>query len=137
MVYATNSSMNCRVSENQSPTKNQSPRCNVPAPRRLFGLLVLACLWVLMAGGQSSWAASPDLMLLSDEELDQISGAGEIQLTKGDFDVFIGENQLGQFQLDIAPTAFQNAQGFFTTLQAVSSAVDLTVIVNIYLNTVN
>ncbi|MBI3996972.1 MAG: hypothetical protein HY352_04865 [Candidatus Omnitrophica bacterium] len=69
---------------------------------------------------------------LNDEELSEIR-AGEFQLNLDNFDVVIQDNQAGQFKVDIAQNAFRGAQGVFTTLQAVNSAVDLTVIVNIYL----
>lgn len=68
---------------------------------------------------------------LNDEELSDVC-AGEFQLNLDNFDVVIQDNQAGQFKVDIAQNAFRGAQGVFTTLQAVNSAVDLTVIVNIY-----
>jgi hypothetical protein len=71
--------------------------------------------------------------VLSDEELGGIE-AGNIAFDLEDFNVAIQDNEAGVFTLDIAHSAFGGAQGVFTTLQAVNSAVDLTVIVNIYLN---
>ena len=77
---------------------------------------------------------TPDgAVAMSDQELGQVS-AGDFEVNLGTFDVLIDNNQAGMFTLDIARSAFGGAQGLFTTLQAVNSAVDLTVIVNIFLN---
>lgn len=73
------------------------------------------------------------LTALTDEELGEVS-AGDLQLSLEDFDVMISGNEAGLFTMDIASSAFNNAQGVFTTLMAVNSAVDLTVIVNIFFN---
>lgn len=72
------------------------------------------------------------MMGLSDDQLADVS-AGDFQTMLKDFNVNISDNQAGAFTLDIGQTAFGGANGIFTTLQAVNSAVDLTVIVNIYL----
>ena len=69
---------------------------------------------------------------LNDADLAQVS-AGSYDLTLDGFDINIANNEAGQFTFDIAQSAFANAQGIFTTLQTVNSAVDLTVIVNIYM----
>jgi len=73
------------------------------------------------------------LASLSDEELAGVS-AGDYQITLDRFDVMIQDNQAGQFTMDISEAAFNGAQGVFTTLQTVNSAVDISVIVNIYVN---
>ena len=83
------------------------------------------------ANQQPSPAGEP--ALLSDEELAEVT-AGEFAINLDGFDVVIQDNQAGTFTLDIAQSAFGGAQGVFTTLQAVNSAVNLSVIVNIYLN---
>lgn len=74
---------------------------------------------------------------LSDSELAEVS-AGDLSFTEmielGEFDAFISQNEAGFFTMDIAPHAFNGAQGFFTTVQAVNSAVDLNLIVNIFLD---
>jgi len=70
--------------------------------------------------------------VLNDDELSDVM-AGEFKMNMNNFDVRIQDNQAGQFNFDIAQNAFHGAQGVFTTLQTVNSAVDLTVIVNIYL----
>ncbi len=77
-------------------------------------------------------AETNDPAAMNDDELSDIR-AGEFKMNMGNFDVLIQDNQAGQFKFDIAQNAFHGAQGVFTTLQAVNSAVDLTVIVNIYL----
>jgi hypothetical protein len=78
-------------------------------------------------------ASGPDLMALSDEELGEIA-AGDVQMTVEDLSVFVHDNEAGYFTMDIAQGAFNGAQGVFTTLQTVNSAVDLNVVVNIYLS---
>ena len=70
---------------------------------------------------------------LSDAELGEVN-AGDFQVALDGFNVAIENNEAGLFTLDIAQSAFNGATGLFTTLQAVNSAVDLTVIVNIYIN---
>jgi len=83
---------------------------------------------MLLAG--PAWAAD-EPVLLSDAELSEVS-AGE-QITLEDFDVSVYDNSAGYFTMDIAHSAFNGAQGVFTTLQTVNSSVDLNLIVNIYL----
>jgi hypothetical protein len=70
---------------------------------------------------------------MSDEELGGIH-AGEIGLSLDGWEILVQNNDAGFFTLDIAESAFGQAQGLFTTLQAVNSAVNMNVIVNIYLN---
>ena len=70
---------------------------------------------------------------LSDAELADVS-AGDLEFALGEFDVFVSDNEAGFFTMDIAQQAFGGAEGIFTTVQAVNSAVDLNLIVNIYLN---
>lgn len=77
-----------------------------------------------------------DLIALGDEELAQVS-AGDFEIDLETFDVMIRDNEAGFFTLDIANTAFAGAQGLFTTLQTVNSAVDLNIIVNIFVNQQN
>lgn len=74
-----------------------------------------------------------ELASLSDDELAGVR-AGDYQITLDRFDVMIQDNQAGQFTMDISEAAFNGAQGVFTTLQTVNSAVDMSVIVNIYVN---
>lgn len=81
----------------------------------------------------SSLDADAGLVTLSDEELDGVTG-GDFELALEGFDILIGDNEAGMFSMDIAQNAFDSASGIFTTLQAVNSAVNLSVIVNIYLN---
>ena len=78
-------------------------------------------------------AGEPELMALSDEELGEIA-AGDVQMTLEDLSVFVQNNEAGYFTMDIAQNAFDGAQGVFTTLQTVNSAIDLNVVVNIYLS---
>lgn len=74
-----------------------------------------------------------NLIALSDEEMEGVTG-GDFELALEGFDILIEDNEAGMFTMDIAQSAFDSAQGIFTTLQAVNSAVNLSVIVNIYLN---
>lgn len=83
-----------------------------------------------------------DMVALSDEELAEVS-AGDFELRdlsltlnrNGEvFDVNLQNNVADRFTLDIAQGAFNSAQGVFTTLQTVNSAVDLSVVVNIFFN---
>lgn len=69
---------------------------------------------------------------MSDEELAQVS-AGDIDVDLGALDVILQDNLASQFGLNISSNAFQSAQGLFTTIQAVNSAVNLKLIVNIFL----
>ena len=75
---------------------------------------------------------------LSDAELAEVSAGDLGDLTEnielGAFDVFVSQNEAGMFTMDIAQHAFDGAQGFFTTVQAVNSAVSLNMIVNIFLD---
>ena len=75
---------------------------------------------------------------LSDAELAEVSAGDLGDLTEnielGAFDVFLSQNEAGMFTMDIAQNAFDGAQGFFTTVQAVNSAVSLNMIVNIFLD---
>ena len=104
-------------------------------------LAFLGCLVLWGAAFQPAHAAEQDLLTLNgqefvaltDEELGQVS-AGDLQVSLEDFDVMISGNEAGLFTMDIASSAFNNAQGVFTTLMAVNSAVDLTVVVNIFFN---
>lgn len=83
-------------------------------------------------------AGSNGAIALSDEELGDVSAGdfqpNDLKLTLDQFNVSIQNNQAGLFTFDIGQNAFQGAQGIFTTLQLVNSAVDLNVIVNIFLN---
>ena len=104
-------------------------------------LALLGCVILWGAASQPAHAAEQDLQtlngqevtVLTDEELSQVS-AGDLQMSLEDLDVFIHNNEAGLFTMDIATSAFENAQGVFTTLMAVNSAVDLTVVVNIFFN---
>ena len=81
-------------------------------------------------------AQLPDSMQmaeLNDEELSVVT-AGEFAINIEGFDVVIQDNEASGFTMNIAQDAFNNAQGIFTTVQAVNSAVNLSMIVNIYLN---
>ena len=108
-----------------------APRCVVAAESPAAALQSEAS--ASTPTNQATPAEANDLVALDDQELAQI-GAGEFQIALDDFTVSIQDNQAGSFSLDIAQSAFGAAQGIFTTLQAVNSAVDLTVIVNIFLN---
>jgi hypothetical protein len=93
--------------------------------------LSLGC--VVIAAPATGWPSPQAMIELSDAELSlAVGGVFETQL--GEFNVTIQDNDAGSFTLDIAQSAFQNAQGVFTTLQTVNSAIDLTVVVNIFLN---
>lgn len=95
---------------------------------------LLACLGMLAAMPQTASAASPEeefAVPLNDAELAEFT-AGATEVNLKEFDVTIQDNTAGMFTLDIAQSAFDNAQGIFTTLQTVNSAVDMTLIVNIY-----
>lgn len=100
----------------------------------LFVITALAAWAVFPAWGPGSQAtvAAAELTALSDDELGEIEG-GELLMSLEDFDVFVHDNEAGMFTMDIAQSAFNGAQGVFTTLQTVNSAVDLNVVVNIYL----
>lgn len=92
----------------------------------ILGLLALstpACVW-----------AGPDeMVLLSDEELSQVR-AGDLDIeVLGDTVTFIEGNQARSVSFNIGDRAFSRAEGVFTTLMAVNSAVDLSVVVNVYL----
>ncbi|PIQ84482.1 MAG: hypothetical protein COV75_02015 [Candidatus Omnitrophica bacterium CG11_big_fil_rev_8_21_14_0_20_63_9] len=69
---------------------------------------------------------------MSDEELAEVS-AGDIDVDLGALDVILQDNLASHFGLNISSNAFQSAQGLFTTIQAVNSAVNLKLIVNIFL----
>ena len=86
-----------------------------------------------LASDESGVPSSQEATALSDSELDEVS-AGDFAMALDRFDLTIHDNQAGRFTMDIAEGAFNAAQGVFTTLQAVNSAVDLTVVVNIFLN---
>lgn len=105
----------------------------------LIGLLVAAANPCAFAADSSNEAAAVGMVALDDDQLASVN-AGEFSLSDfavkfQGFDVSIHDNEAGDFSLDIAQSAFNGAQGVFTTLQTVNSAVDLTVIVNIFLNT--
>jgi len=94
-------------------------------------MLALSCVMgIVGAGTQPAFAGG--LQALSDAELDQVA-AGELLMTLEDFNVFVHNNEAGFFTMDIASSAFSGAQGVFTTLQTVNSAVDLNLVVNVYL----
>ena len=83
-------------------------------------------------------AASPlpnsdNLTTLSDEELAGFS-AGEIAVSLDEFLVQMEGNSASMFDIGISESAFAGAGGIFTTLQAVNSAVNMTLIVNIWLD---
>jgi hypothetical protein len=100
----------------------------------LTPLLVAAGLFVSPALCRADeLPADAGLVALTDEQLETVSG-GDYELALEGFEVLIAENEAGYFTMDIAQNAFDGAQGLFTTLQAVNSAVNLSVIVNIYVN---
>jgi hypothetical protein len=72
-------------------------------------------------------------MALDDHQLSDVR-AGDFEFGLEGFDISVSDNEAGLLTLDIAQNAFENARGLFTTLQAVNSAVNLNLIVNIYLN---
>lgn len=76
--------------------------------------------------------AAMELASLSDNELDGYS-AGETQVILDDFFITIDNNSADLFTMSIAQDAFGGAQGLFTTIQAVNSAINMTMIVNIWL----
>ena len=96
-------------------------------------LVFLAGMQPVRAAQEAAVPTNQELAALSDEELGQVA-AGDFQMNMENFDVMIHDNQAGRFSMDIAQGAFNAAQGVFTTLQAVNSAVDLQVTVNIFLN---
>lgn len=100
-----------------------------------FWVLTLCFVgWGAVGSLPQAWAASPgELVALSDEEMGQVS-AGVFEMTLEDFNVAIHENSASRFTMDISQFAFEHAQGVFTTLQTVNSAIDLNVVVNIYVN---
>jgi hypothetical protein len=102
----------------------------------LTPLLVAAGLFVspaLSRADELPVDADAGLVALSDEQLETVTG-GDYELALEGFEVLIAENEAGYFTMDIAQNAFDGAQGLFTTLQAVNSAVNLNVIVNIYVD---
>lgn len=104
---------------------------------RLIGFVGVFIVGIVAAGWggciPQAWADSGGLIVLSDEELSQVSG-GDFTTTLEDLNISIQRNSASEFTMDISEFAFQNAQGVFTTLQTVNSAVNLNMIVNIYLN---
>ena len=105
-----------------------------------FSFLIFSALTVFFAV-QSAWASqqqvvADDLQLaaMSDEELGGVAGGDLRQVSLDDFNMTISNNQAGYFTMDIAQSAFDGAQGVFTTLQTVNSAVNFNLVVNIYLN---
>lgn len=105
----------------------------------LAGLLVAGGSLRVWAADLSDAADTAGMVALDDDQLAGVS-AGEFNLNDfavefKDFNVSLQDNQAGEFTMSIAQDAFNGAHGVFTTLQAVNSAVDLTVIVNIFLNT--
>ena len=111
-------------------------------------LLLLFCS-TLLSSPRSSWAESATLpkvdnggivetATLSDEELSEVSAGDfdlkDFEMNYNGFDVTLDHNTADRFRFDIAQNAFDSARGVFTTLQAVNSAVDLTVVVNITIN---
>ena len=83
-------------------------------------------------------AEKTELVALTDEELAEVS-AGDFELSDFEmsvngFDVTLQDNGASMFTMDIAQNAFDSAQGVFTTLQAVNSAVQMSLVVNIYIN---
>jgi hypothetical protein len=104
---------------------------NWPAWIVSISLLLVATPLAAAAGIEPRRDQEP--ALLSDEELAGVT-AGDFSVNLDGFDVVIQENAASAFTLDIAQSAFNSAQGVFTTLQAVNSAVNLSVVVNIYLN---
>ena len=112
-----------------------SPAALLSRTLRFFIALLLVS-GLLAAPAMSSAETLPadaGLVALSDQDLEGVTG-GEFELALEGFDILIADNEAGMFTMDIAQSAFQSAQGIFTTLQAVNSAVDLTVIVNIYVD---
>ena len=105
--------------------------------RSVVTRLLVALLLVLGPVCAATFAAdipqSMDIAELNDEELSAVT-AGQFAINVEGFDVTIQDNQAGDFTLDIAQNAFDSASGLFTTVQAVNSAVSLSMIVNIYIN---
>ncbi len=107
----------------------------------LIGVLLLGLHTKAIAADFSDGGAADTsgMVALDDEQLADVS-AGEFNLSDfsvdfKNFSVSLQDNEASDFTLNIAQNAFGGAHGVFTTLQAVNSAVDLTVIVNIFLNT--
>ncbi len=75
-------------------------------------------------------------LAMDDAQLADVE-AGDFQVALEGFEVLIQDNSAGEFTMSIAESAFGSAQGLFTTIQAVNSAVDLTIIVNIFLTQQN
>ena len=96
-------------------------------------VLGIAVAGLMLTGVSAASVSAENAPSMSDQELEQVS-AGEFSMSLDEFDVVIQDNKAGAFSLDIAQSAFRGAQGVFTTLQTVNSAVDLNVVVNIYLN---
>ena len=103
--------------------------------RGLVVSLAVACGLVLAVGHSAAWAGLSELRALDDNELRGVT-AGDLDIQFGnDSLTFIQGNEAHTFSFDIGQGAFANAQGVFTTISAVNSAVNLDVIVNIYLGT--
>lgn len=105
----------------------------------ILGFLTGIAIWTV--GSQSAWAeqqpvavnSSEELIALSDQQLSEVA-AGDFAMALEDFNITVQGNEAGFFTMDIAQNAFNQAQGVFTTLQTVNSVVDLTVVVNIFLD---
>lgn len=88
---------------------------------------------VIQTSALSVLPNSDNLITLSDEELAGFS-AGEMEFSLDEFLLRIEGNSADMFSMGIAESAFAGAGGIFTTLQAVNSAVNMTLIVNIWLD---
>ena len=100
----------------------------------LATLLICLAVQPVWASQQPVLADGQQLVAMSDEELGGVAGGDLKMLSLDNFNVMVQNNQAGLFTMDIAQGAFDQAQGVFTTVQAVNSVVDLSVVVNIYLN---
>lgn len=106
-------------------------------------LKVIPQLVVMIAIFAYAFVVSPTVGIaaqpieLSDAELDEVWG-GDLDavevLYEGQVLTFVQGNQAHHFDVSIGSYAFQNAQGVITNVQAVNSAVNLNIVVNIYLN---
>ena len=97
-------------------------------------LVALISLVTVSPVNRSVEAAAP--VILSDDELGEVRGGDLDIVFDGKTAMFtssVADNAARNFSMTVDQSAFAGAQGIFTTLQAVNSAVNLNVIVNIYL----
>ena len=98
---------------------------------------VWAVLAVVLFLATASTARAGGPVLLSDDELGQVTGGRQLDFevdSSGGVVTMIYGNEAKNFSFDIGSNAFRDAQGVFTTLGFANSVVDLNLVVNIYIN---